>query len=85
MERSVKRLMEDRDKRREENIEKYIEQLSDESTPYRLRAVEALGTCSDPRVVEPLIAALDDPENEVRWVAAQALGKVRDPRAVEPL
>ncbi len=42
MERSVKRLMEDREKRREENIGKYIEQLCDESTPYRLRAAEAL-------------------------------------------
>ncbi|WP_238320247.1 hypothetical protein [Methanoculleus bourgensis] len=43
MERSVKRLMEDREKRREENIKKYIEQLEHESTPYRLRAAEALG------------------------------------------
>ncbi|HNV39690.1 MAG TPA: HEAT repeat domain-containing protein, partial [Methanoculleus sp.] len=85
MERSVKRLMEDREKRREENIGKYIEQLCDESTPYRLRAAEALGGCADTRAVEPLIAALHDPENEVRWVAAQALGKLCDARAVEPL
>jgi HEAT repeat protein len=85
MERSVKRLMEDREKRREENIGKYIEQLSDESTPYRLRAAEALCGCGDERAVEPLIAALSDRENEVRWVAAQGLGKLHDPRAVEPL
>ncbi len=85
MERSVKRLMEDREKRREENIGKYIEQLSHESIPYRLRAAEALGGCADARAVEPLIAALHDSENEVRWVAAQALGKLRDARAVEPL
>jgi HEAT repeat protein len=85
MERSVKRLMEDREKRREENIKKYIEQLEHESTPYRLRAAEALGGCADPRAVEPLIAALDDLENEVRWVAAQALGKLHDARAVDPL
>lgn len=85
MERSVKRLMEDREKRCEENLGKYIEQLSDESTPYRLRAAEALGGCGDERAVEPLIAALSDRENEVRWFAAQGLGKLRDPRAVEPL
>ena len=85
MERSVKRLMEDREKRREENIKKYIEQLTHESTPYRLRAVEALGACADPRAVDPLVTALNDPENEVRWVVTQALGKLRDDRAVEPL
>lgn len=85
MERSVKRLMEDREKRREENIKKYIEQLTHESTPYRLRAVEALGACADPRAVDPLVTALNDPENEVRWVVTQALGRLRDDRAVEPL
>ncbi len=85
VERSVKRLMEDREKRREENIGKYIELLSDECIPYRLRAAEALGYCDDPRAVEPLIAALADRENEVRWVAAQALGRLRDARAVGPL
>ncbi|WP_342685821.1 MULTISPECIES: HEAT repeat domain-containing protein, partial [unclassified Methanoculleus] len=85
MERSIKRLMEDREKRCEENLGKYIEQLGHESTPYRLRAVEALGNCADARAVEPLISALSDSENEVRWVAAQALGKLRDVRAVDPL
>ena len=85
MERSVKRLMEDREKRREENIKKYIEQLAHESTPYRLRAVEALGACADPRAVDPLVTALNDPENEVRWVVTQALGRLRDDRAVGPL
>lgn len=85
MERSVKRLMEDREKRREENLEKYIEQLEHESTPYRLRAAEALGGCADPRAVEPLIAALQDQENEVRWIATNALGKLQDIRAVDPL
>ena len=85
MERSVKRLMEDREKRREENIKKYMEQLTHESTPYRLRAVEALGACADPRAVDPLVTALSDPENEVRWVVTQALGRLQDDRAVEPL
>ncbi len=85
MERSVKRLMEDREKRREENLEKYIEQLEHESTPYRLRAAEALGGCADPRAVEPLMAALQDQEDEVRWVVANALGKLQDARAVDPL
>ena len=54
MERSVKRLMEDREKRREENLGKYIEQLSHENISYRLRAAEALGACADMRAVEPL-------------------------------
>lgn len=85
MERSVKRLMEDREKRREENLGKYIEQLSHENISYRLRAAEALGACADMRAVEPLIAALHDTENEVRWVATQALGNLRDARAVESL
>ena len=85
MERSVKRLLEDREKRREENIGKYIELLSDECIPSRLRAAEALGYCADPREVAPLIAALKDRENEVRCVAAQALGRLCDTRAVEPL
>ncbi|HOI57240.1 HEAT repeat domain-containing protein [Methanoculleus sp.] len=85
MERSVKRLMEDRERRGEENLGKYIEQLLHENISYRLRAAEALGGCADARAVEPLIATLHDSENEVRWVAAQALGKLRDARAVEPL
>jgi len=85
MERSVKRLMEDREKRREENIKKYIEQLEHESTPYPLTGLpKPWGGCADPRAVEPLIAALHDPENEVRWVAAQALGKLHDARGVDP-
>lgn len=85
MERSVKQLIEERERRCEENLGKYIEQLQHENTPYRLRAAEALGNCADARAVEPLIVALNDRENEVRWVAAQALGRLRDAQAVEPL
>jgi HEAT repeat protein len=78
-------VMPNREKRKEENFEKIMNQLSHDHIPYRVKAVEALGRIGDERAVEPLLPLLNDPSPDVQWVTAQALGKLHDRRAVEPL
>ena len=54
--------------------------------PYRIGAIESLGSIRDSRSVEPLSYLLGHEKvAEVRWVAALALGMTSDPRAVTPL
>lgn len=78
-------IMPDREKRKEENFEKIVNQLGHDHIPYRVKAAEALGRIGDERAVQPLLPLLNDPSPDVQWVTAQALGKLHDRRAVEPL
>jgi HEAT repeat protein len=75
----------DREKRREENFEKIVQQLRHDHIPYRVKAAEALGRIGDKRGVEPLIPLLSDSSCDVQYVTARSLGDLRDERAVEPL
>jgi len=51
----------------------------------RAAAADALGTISDLRALEPLIATLEDKDGVVRWRAVLALRDIGDSRAIRPL
>jgi HEAT repeat protein len=51
----------------------------------RCHAAEALGRCSDPRAIEPLLEALADQDADVRSGSAKSLGLLHATEAVEPL
>lgn len=85
MDRGMKRLYEDRERRQELHFDVLIRQLQNETIPYRIKAAEALGRARDPRAVEPLISVLSADEQEVRFVVIRVLGQLGDPRATTPL
>ena len=61
----------------EYRVDRYIQQLKDNTTYGRAQAAEALGALGDPRAVEPLTRArLRDNHSIVRHWAAQALEKI---------
>jgi len=69
----------------QEGIEHWVAALRSDNDPkVRARAVEALASSGDARVIEPLVQALHDKHWDVRRRAAWALGHLGEP-AVEPL
>ncbi len=62
-----------------------IQALTDQESPVRAMAAQALGQWGDPRAVEPLLAALQDTSAEVRRQVAATLSYPKDVRVLEPL
>ncbi|MBK8051050.1 MAG: HEAT repeat domain-containing protein [Anaerolineales bacterium] len=68
----------------EDDTDRLVHSLNDESWKVRRTAAEALGETRDPQAVEPLIGVLKDKDWNVRESAAEALAKIGTP-AVGPL
>lgn len=62
-----------------------IQALSDQESPVRAAAAQALGQWGDERAIEPLLAAIQDADVEVRRAVVAALRSPKDERALEPL
>ncbi|MBN2733837.1 MAG: HEAT repeat domain-containing protein [Methanomicrobiaceae archaeon] len=75
-----------RERRTEENFEKYLEQLKDPGIPYRVKAAEILGEFGDLRAVPHLLECVkNETDSGVLYVCVCSLGKLGDSCAVMPL
>ena len=68
-----------------ENLEGYLQALSNPDPGERQNAVDKLGRLKDSRAVEPLIKILEDKDENVRAMAVRSLALIGDVKAVEPL
>jgi HEAT repeat protein len=68
-----------------DEVERYIDQLSNDHWQVREKAAKALGKLGKPKAVHALIQALKDESEDVRCEAAKALGEIKDPLSIYPL